>query len=43
MKQNNVNTDGLLIDDEGCTGQAYILSLTETADNSIVIVGGANQ
>lgn len=26
-----------------CTGQAYILSLTEKGDNSIVIVGGSNQ
>jgi len=25
-----------------CTGQAYIMSLIENGDNSIVIVGGSN-
>ena len=26
-----------------CTGQAYILSVIKDCDNSIIIVGGANQ
>ena len=43
MEENGVDHSGILTQEDSCTGQAYILSLTETADNSIVIVGGSNQ
>lgn len=43
MKENGIDSSGIITKDDACTGQAYILSLTETADNSIVIIGGSNQ
>jgi len=42
MEENGVDHSGIITQEDSCTGQAYILSLTETADNSIVIVGGSN-
>ena len=43
LEENGIDHSGIITQNDSCTGQAYILSLKETADNSIVIVGGSNQ
>lgn len=43
LEENGIDRSGIITQEDSCTGQAYILSLKETADNSIVIVGGSNQ
>lgn len=41
LDKNGVDTSCILVKEDACTGQAYILSVQ--GDNSIVIVGGSNQ
>lgn len=41
LGDNGVDTSCILVKEDACTGQAYILSID--GDNSIVIVGGSNQ
>ena len=44
LEENKVGHANIITKSGGCpTGQAYILSMTKTGDNSIIIVGGANQ
>ena len=43
LKENDIDVSCVKILDSGCTGQAYILSNVNKGDNSIIIVGGANQ
>ena len=43
LEENGIDHSGIIMTDDACTGQAYILSQRETGDNSIVIVGGSNQ
>jgi ribokinase len=42
LQENGVDYSGILTKEDACTGTAYILSLTESGDNSILIVGGSN-
>ena len=41
LDENGVDVSCIVVKDDACTGQAYILSVNK--DNSIVIVGGSNQ
>ena len=45
--ENKVDNSNVVVHPNCCTGQAYILSMTadspHAGDNSIIIVGGANQ
>ena len=43
LEDNKIDHSGVVTMSNSCTGQAYILSLDQKGDNSIVIVGGSNQ
>ena len=43
FKENNIDTSHILTKADSVTGQAFIMSMTASGENSIVIVGGANQ
>ena len=42
LQQNGIDNEGIIMKEECCTGQAFIMTSQETGDNSIIIVGGAN-
>jgi ribokinase len=43
LQENNIDTSCIQILEDQCTGQAYILLNKNDGENSIIIVGGANQ
>lgn len=42
LQENGVDVSTIIKHEDAVTGQAFIFSLKETGDNSIVIVGGTN-
>ena len=42
LKENGIDNSGIISQQDSCTGQAIILSMLKSGDNSIIIVGGAN-